>query len=133
MKKRFVFIVIMVLLIIILALARLGFNGGEDSWIKDPNGIWIKHGNPSSIPENVALQQEAIKCSALLHYKYSINETQFDSQCLGSCGNYAVDIVHVPRITADNEVQNQCSDFREEKVTDFIELDKDGNIMRIVD
>ncbi|GBE19529.1 hypothetical protein BMS3Abin17_00253 [archaeon BMS3Abin17] len=57
---------------------------------------------------------------------------EFSSQCLGSVGDYAVDIVHVPRNDEDNLVENQCEDFRSGKVTHFIELDKEGNIARIV-
>ncbi len=55
----------------------------------------------------------------------------FSSQCIGVCGNYAVDIVHVPRNEEDNLQENQCEDYREGKVSRFIELDKDGNIVRI--
>lgn len=36
-----------------------GFSG-EDSWIKDSNGIWIKHGNPSETPDYVLEQQKAL-------------------------------------------------------------------------
>lgn len=40
---------IVVLLIITLAMARL-FSGPEDTWIKNENGEWIKHGYPSGPP-----------------------------------------------------------------------------------
>jgi len=57
---------------------------------------------------------------------------QFSSQCLGTIGDYAADIVHVPRNDEDNLAENQCEDYRRGKVNHFIELDKDGNIFRIV-
>ena len=56
---------------------------------------------------------------------------KFSSQCLGVVGDYAVDIVHVPRTEEDNKIENQCEDFRTGKVNNFIELDKDGEIVRI--
>ena len=56
----------------------------------------------------------------------------FSNQCLGTCENYAVDIVHVPRIEDDNKIENQCLEYREGKIKHFIELDRDGNIVRIV-
>ena len=55
----------------------------------------------------------------------------FSSQCLGVVGGYAVDIVHVPRTEEDNLPENQCEDYREGRVSKFIELDKDGNVIRI--
>ncbi len=55
-----------------------------------------------------------------------------NSQCLGTCGDYAVDIVHVPRTEGDNLIENQCEDYKTGKVNHFIELDKNGEIVRIV-
>jgi len=55
----------------------------------------------------------------------------FSSQCLGSCGDYAVDIVHVPRIEEDNKLENQCKEYISGKVNKFIELDISEKIIRI--
>ena len=44
----------------------------------------------------------------------------------------AVDVVHVPRNDVDNLIGNQCKDYREGRVSHFIELDKEGNDVRIV-
>jgi hypothetical protein len=111
---------------------RLFVGQGEDSWIKDEKGVWIKHGMPASIPTYVEEQQEIINCSLGLYDKALEEGINFSSQCLGTCGNYAVDIVHVPRIAEDDKVENQCSAYREGKVTGFIELDKERKIVRIV-
>jgi len=51
---------------------------------------------------------------------------------LGVVGNYAVDIVHVPRSEEDNLIENQCEAYRNGEVNHFIELDKDGEIIRII-
>jgi hypothetical protein len=131
MKKRIVYILTGIgILAIILILAV--FRGNEDTWLKDEKGVWVKHGNPSAIPDKVKAQQEAINC-ANERYKFYSGKIEFNSQCLGRCGNYAVDIVHVPRNAEDNLAENQCTDFLEKKVSSFIELNKNGNIVRVAD
>lgn len=44
---------ILIVAVILVSLIVLGFvliilRGEEDTWIKDADGNWIKHGNPSS-------------------------------------------------------------------------------------
>ncbi len=131
MKKTISIIGIIVLVVIVIIGIRLF--SGEDDWIKDERGVWIKHGAPAGIPENVKAQQEAIDCTFGLYNDAKINGMNFNSQCLGSCGNYVVDIVHIPRSDEDNLVENQCKDYREGRTKGFIELDKDRGIVRVVD
>jgi len=100
---------------------RFIIGGSEDDWIKDSKGVWIKHGNPSETPDYVLEQQEAIDCAL---EKFNSFSGEINSQCLGSCGDYAADIVHVPRTAEDNLVENQCADYRNGIVSHFIELDK---------
>lgn len=126
---KIIFLVIVILVILFFMIFRLG---GEDSWIKDERGVYIKHGSPASVPDYVKEQQEIINCALNLYEKNKEEGIEFNSQCLGICENYAVDIVHVPRNEEDNKVENQCQDYREGKVTKFIELDKDGEIVRIL-
>lgn len=130
MKKIYWIFGIMVLLIIGWFFVRFIIGEDEDRWIKDEKGVWIKHGNPSEIPDYVLEQQQAINCALNLYEKET--KENLSSQCLGTCGNYAVDIVHVPRISEDNLIENQCLDYKEGKVSYFIELDKDRNIIRIM-
>jgi hypothetical protein len=127
MTKYFLFVIVAALLIV--AVVFLVFRGNEDDWIKDSRGVWIKHGNPSNTPEQVLEQQEAINCALS---KFTSFTEEINSQCLGSCEDYAVDIVHVPRVNEDDLFENQCDDFREGKVSHFIELDKDGAVVKIV-
>lgn len=48
-QKILIAIGILIILFAVLILLR----GNEDSWIKDNNGNWVRHGNPSSpMPEN---------------------------------------------------------------------------------
>ncbi len=126
MKKLYqVLIVIVILAVVFIMILR---PGGEDSWIQDERGVWIKHGVPSETPDYVLEQQEAIDCAL---EKFDNFTDEINSQCLGVCSDYAVDIVHVPRSSEDNLVENQCEAYRNGEVTHFIELDKDGNIVRI--
>lgn len=127
MKKSYwILIIIAVLVIILFMVFRVG---GEDSWIKDSRGVWIKHGNPSETPNYVLEQQEKISCAL---GKFDNFNGEINSQCLGICEDYAVDIVHVPRDSEDNKAENQCSDYANGLVNHFIELDKNGEVVRIV-
>lgn len=78
------------------------------------------------------VKEEAIK----LYNQKKAEGMEFSSQCLGTIEvdgeGYAVDIVHVPRTEEDNLPENQCEDFRTGKVKHFVELDKDGNVVKIV-
>ncbi|MFH1311324.1 MAG: hypothetical protein ABIH65_02875 [Nanoarchaeota archaeon] len=128
MKKSYLIVGIILLLIIGWLFIRFVIGGNEDSWIKDDKGIWVKHENPSETPDKVFEQQEAINCAL---EKFSSFTEDINSQCLGVCMDYAVDIVHVPRTQEDNIIENQCETYRNKEVNHFIELDKYGNIVRI--
>ena len=119
---------IFLFLIIVWVSARF-IIGGEDSWIKDERGVYVKHGNPSETPGYVVWQQVTIICA----YDLFDNMTEEkSSQCLGNCGDYAIDLVHVPRLAEDDLQENQCPDYGTGFVTHFIELDKNRKIVRII-
>jgi hypothetical protein len=130
MKK--IYWVLIVIVILTVGFTMIFRPGGEDSWIQDERGVWIKHGVPYETPDYVIEQQQIINQTLSLYEQRKSEEMEFFSQCLGVIGNYAVDIVHVPRSSEDNLVENQCEAYRNNEVTHFIELDKDGNIIRIV-
>lgn len=136
MKKRInkkigrsIIILICFVLIVILGLNFIVWRMDEDSWIKDSKGVWVKHGNPAETPDYVLEQQEAINCAS---EKLNGFVEEINSQCLGTCGNYAIDIVHIPRTEQDDLAENQCAAFKNKEVSHFIELDKEGEIVRIV-
>ncbi len=131
MKKLWLAVVILAVLAITLFIFRFLLFGNEDSWIKNEKGRWIEHGNPAFIPAQVLEQQIALECALNLYNENKNSGMNFSSQCLGTCGNYAVDIVHIPRNNEDNLAENQCSEFREGRTSRFIELDKNGMIVRI--
>ena len=132
MKKLHQILIIIAILAVVWIFVRFFIGGSEDSWIQDDRGVWIKHGVPYETPDYVIEQQQIINQTLSLYEQGRSGGMEFFSQCLGVVGNYAVDIVHVPRSSEDNLVENQCEAYRNEEVTHFIELDKDGNIVRIV-
>jgi Na+-transporting NADH:ubiquinone oxidoreductase subunit NqrF len=129
--KKLLLLMILFVVIIALIISAVLLRGNEDNWIKDSKGEWIKHGNPAVTPSEVEEQQKAIHCADSLYNSLKQNGTRFNSQCLGTCGSYAVDVAHNPRIIDDNELQNQCRDFANGNLTHFIELDQNGNVIRI--
>jgi len=131
MKKLHWTLIVIVILVVVWIFVRFFIGGNEDSWIQDDRGVWIKHGVPYETPDYVIEQQDAISCAINLYDAAKVS-MEFSSQCLGTCGNFVVDIVHVPRSSEDNLVENQCEAYRNGDVTHFIELDKDGNIVKIV-
>jgi len=139
MKNKNIFwiigIVVLIIIVTVITILRIGIgeNSGEDNWIKDSRGVWIKHGNPSNLPDSVNEQQNAVDCALGLYDDEKAKETSFNSQCLGSCGDYSIDMVNVPRDRDDNLVENQCADYKEDITKHFIELDNYGEIVRIMD
>lgn len=127
-KKSYLIAGIVVLLLIGWIFVRFVIGGDEDSWIEDERGVYVKHGSPSETPDYVLKQKEAINCAL---DKFNNFSEEINSQCMGTCGNYAVDIVHVPRTEEDNKIENQCNAYASGQVNYFIELDKNGEIVRI--
>jgi hypothetical protein len=122
--------------IIIIAIFVLGIffilKINEDNWIKNSKGIWTRHGNPAETPIEVKEQQKIIACATDIYSQFKTKGMVFSSQCLGACGNYSIDIVHVPRTAEDDKTENQCEEYLNGKTNHFIELDKEGNIVRII-
>jgi len=125
------YLIIFAVFLIVIGFFLIFRIGGEDSWIKDSRGVWIKHGNPANTPDYVDKQQRTIECAGVLYEKAKESGMEFSSQCLGVCGDYAVDIIHVPRNAEDNKPENQCEAFRNKEVSNFIELDEKGDVVKI--
>jgi|WetSurMetagenome_2_1015567.scaffolds.fasta_scaffold592500_2 hypothetical protein len=127
--KRICWIIFTLAMLIFTVCMILRLN--EDSWIKDSRGVWIKHGNPAETPAEVIEQQQIIGCAQDIYSQFKRNGMNFSSQCLGACGDYSIDIVHVPRINEDNKAENQCEEYLAGMTGSFIELDKEGKVVRI--
>jgi len=117
--KRWVLVIILFLILLGLFFVLRG-TGKEDDF------------GEGKITEN---QQKIAVQAKELYLEKKQEGMQFSSQCLGVVGDdirYAVDIVHVPRSEEDNKPENQCEEYRKGEVKHFIELDKEGNVVRIV-
>jgi hypothetical protein len=60
-----------------------------------------------------------------------MSKVNITSQCLGTCGDYSVDIVNVPRSQYDDLEENQCSNYLVGKIKHLIELNPRGQIVKI--
>jgi len=126
-------VLIVVGIAIVAGVILLLLRGDEDTWIKDSRGVWVKHGNPKNTPDEVTEQQELIKKSSDLYQEAVSKNTSFDNgPCLGKIADdWVVDIAHNPREAIDDRPANQCGDFLLGKAHHFIELDLQGNLVRI--
>lgn len=113
MNARTFIVIVVVLLILIVAVTKIG--------------------DIRSIRAAVSGNEDRVACAQALYAGISRAGVELDSQCLGRCGNYSVDLVHVPRISRDDLPENQCREYNENITVGFIELDKDGDVVRIED
>jgi len=132
-KSKTVIIAVVIVIALIGALISVRLFSNEDLWIKDSKGIWVKHGNPSQTPDYVLKQQNAIDCGKILYASVKSLSVELNSKCLGNCEDYAVDLVNVPRNADDEKSENQCLSFTNGEMKNFIELDNNGNIVRVVE
>jgi len=131
--KTLKWILIILVCVIAITVILLLLRGDEDTWIRDGRGVWVKHGNPENTPSEVLQQQEVIKKANEIYQKAVADSTSFDNgPCLGKIADdWVVDTVHNPREEIDDRPGNQCGDYLQGKAAHFIELDLDGNIVRI--
>lgn len=137
-KSGMYFLVSAIVVLIIVAFAYFYFGDKpvviEDKWEKDSRGVWIEQGNPAVTPDEVAKQQEAITCGERLYrVQKPSGAYKFTSECLGRCGDYSVDVVNVPRNEKDDLQNFECLEYLNGITTSLIEVDSDGNIVRVFD
>jgi hypothetical protein len=125
-NKIILIIGISICILIILAIF-IYLRAEENYWIQDSKGVWIKHGSPLKTPEKVLTQQRIIICAKDLYSKFP--KENISSQCLGSCDDYAVDLVNNPKIEEDSFEKNLCESIVRGQLTKIIEMDKEGNIL----
>ncbi|MFC1662920.1 hypothetical protein ACFL04_02000 [Patescibacteria group bacterium] len=117
--------------IIVLVIAYQYSDNG--SWIRDSRGLWIKDGSPRSVPEAVVEQQILLLAAQALYQEANGSNINLAyGPCLGLIGDdWVVDIAHVPRESYDEDSDNQCPEYQNGTASHFIELDPDGNLLRI--
>ena len=55
-----------------------------------------------------------------------------DGPCLGRVlPDWVADVAHDPRTDVDDDPANQCADYRSGEVDHFVELDPDGEVIRV--
>lgn len=95
MGRKYLYLAGIIILLVLGAVVLrggLGENSGEDDWIKDSKGVWVKHGNPVDTPSFVVEQQSMINCARSLYFREESRGVDFNSQCLGRCMDYSVEL-----------------------------------------
>jgi hypothetical protein len=133
MKKWILVLLTVAIILVVLGGILFLLRGQEDTWIKDSRGVWVKHGNPKNTPQDVKNQQDLIQKARLLFDETKNNGADLTAgPCLGKINNdWVVDVAHNPRQAIDNLPENQCADYREGKVKHFIELDLNGEVVKV--
>jgi len=129
-SNKIILIIGISICILIILYIFIYLRAEENYWIQDSKGVWIKHGSPLKTPEEVLTQQRIIICAKDLYSKFP--KENISSQCLGSCDNYAVDLVNNPKIEEDSFEKNLCESIVRGQLTRVIEMDKEGNIITII-
>lgn len=116
---------------VFLAVSMIAANTGH--WVKTDRGLWVKVGTPNSTPAFVVEQQVLlVAAQALYDEANSSNQNLAYGPCLGSIGDdWVVDIAHDPRIEVDDIATNQCTELQNGTAHHYIELDPDGNLIRV--
>src|SRR4051812_40128921 len=79
-------------------------------------------------------QDTAVNQSKVLYNQRKTAGVDFkDGPCLSNAiiPGWVLDIAHDPRQPVDDLPENQCSAFREGSVKHFVELDPEGNVIRV--
>jgi len=84
--------------------------------------------------KGVSASYDAAVASAITLYKNMAGKIDFtNGPCLTNdlMPDWVVDIVHTPRGAIDDLSQNQCSAYLEGRAYHFVELDLNGNLVRV--
>ena len=80
-----------------------------------------------------AEERAAVAAAKAAYAKAKVSGTDLaDGPCLGRVlPNWVADVAHDPRTAADDDPANQCADYRSGEVDHFVELDPDGEVIRV--
>lgn len=95
--------------------------------LNDPNRYKYKPGKSSKIDSLVSQALDLYKAKKQLHVDFN------NGPCLTNdlAEDWVVDLVHSPRQKLDDNPENQCTAFLEGRASHFIELDLNGNTIRV--
>lgn len=82
---------------------------------------------------SAVFDKAVIQAQLLYEQKKQVGTDLSSGPCLTNdlFTDWVVDIVHNPRQPKDDLVQNQCPAFTEGRANHFVELDMDGNVVRV--
>jgi hypothetical protein len=83
--------------------------------------------------------QEGVRATAITAAKAAYEKARLEGRDLsnGPCiadplmPNWVADIAHDPRQPVDDDPANQCAGYREGRAEHFVELDPEGNVIRV--
>jgi hypothetical protein len=80
-----------------------------------------------------ATKEQAIKLAQQAYQEAQARgESLAQGPCLGAImPGWVVDIAHKPRQTIDDRPENQCAAYRMGEAGHFVELDPQGNVIRV--
>lgn len=96
--------------------------------------LWFNVKNQKYVPGRFSEHDKAVNQALVLFQE--AKKTNIDlskGPCLSNAllEGWVADIVHSPRQDLDDLPENQCSAFREGRAKHFVELDLEGNAVRV--
>lgn len=95
----------------------------------------IRNGKPPGYKKGSSIVFDSAVSAALSLYKKEVlaGRDMSSGSCLSNdlMPGWVVDIVHSPREAVDDLPENQCQAFREGRASHFVELDTNGNLVRV--
>ncbi len=92
------------------------------------NNAFVKTG-----PTKQEIETAVNQARHIYSQRAKLNEDFSNGPCLTESlmPGWVVDIVHSPRLPIDDLPANQCQSFREGRANHFVELDLNGNLVRV--
>lgn len=93
-------------------------------------------GKSTSTPSTSVSENKKQELIRLAKERFNTRKSQGvnmeNGPCLGIIATgWVVDIVHNPREPIDDKPENQCSAYKNGSASHFIELDPDGNLIKV--
>jgi hypothetical protein len=79
-------------------------------------------------------EKDAASAAAVAAYEQAVEQgvDMRNGPCLGVIiENWVADVAHDPRTDLDDDPANQCEAYRSGDADHFVELDPDGNVIRV--
>ena len=94
--------------------------------------IIFNNRNPRAIPK-IEIDTAVNQARLLYSSRKEMGEDFSKGPCLSNAlmPGWVVDIVHSPRLAMDDLPENQCPAYIEGKATHFVELDLNGNLIKV--